>query len=78
MEDFDYVLAFEAPLVIIEKTRYGVIIGCCICGVFIQDLSCMFCGGVIGGICGFLWGCKQDTDDWLSKHRFTHLKGGWF
>ena len=71
MNDFDYVLVFEAPLRIIKQTRHGVFIGCCVCGGFTQDLSCMLCGGVIGGLSGFLWGCKQDTDDWLSKRRFT-------
>ena len=71
MENFDCVLAFESPLRIIEKIRYGVFIGC-ISGAFTQNLSCMFCGGVIGGVCGFLWGCKQDTDDWLSR-RFNQF-----
>ena len=69
MDEFDYVLSFEAPLRIGEKIRNGVLIGCCICGGFTQNLSCMFCGGVIGGLCGFLWGCKQDTDDWLQNLR---------
>jgi hypothetical protein len=67
MYEFDYVLTFEAPLRIVEHTRYGVLIGCCIYGVFTQHLLCMFCGGAIGGLCGCLWGCKQDMDEWLGK-----------
>ena len=72
MDDFDYVLAFEAPLRIMEKTRYGFIIGLCVCAGFTQHLSCMFYGGVVGGLCGFLWGCKLDIDDWLSKRIFNY------
>ena len=73
MDEFDYVFTFEAPLRIIEKTRNGFVIGCCISGGFTQNLSCMLCGGVIGGVCGFLWGCKQDTDEWLKNLRPYHL-----
>ena len=70
MDELDCVLAFESPLRVAVKTRHGFLIGC-ISGAFTQNFSLMLCGGVLGGCCGFLWGCKQDTDDWLSKRRFT-------